>query len=173
MELLLEFIKILLPALAVLYAMYITVKSFLDKQLEHKVLDIKAKHKETTLPLRLQAYERMCLFLERITPNNLLVRLNDSNYTAKEFQQIMIADIREEFNHNLSQQLYMSDKAWEMVTAAKEDVLSTIHMASKELNENAKSVDLAKKIFDLMLQKENDQVQTALKVVKDEIRVLL
>ncbi len=173
MELLLEFIKILLPALAVLYAMFITVKSFLNKQLEHKVLDIKAKHKETTLPLRLQAYERMCLFLERIAPNNLVVRLNNSNYSAKEFQQIMIADIREEYNHNLSQQLYMSDKAWEMVTTAKEEVLSTIHLASKELDEGSKSVDLAKRIFDLMLQKESDPIQSALKTVKDEIRVLL
>src|SRR5436305_409786 len=91
-----DFIQILLPAALVLYAMYLTVKSFLDKETERKLIDLKTKNSEIVVPIRLQAYERMCLFLERITPNNLLVRLNDTAYSAMELQQVLLSEIRQE-----------------------------------------------------------------------------
>lgn len=170
MELFEELIKVLLPALAVLYAMYLVVKSFLEKDMEKKVLDVRSKNAEVILPVRLQAYERICLFLERITPNNLLIRLNDGSYSARQFQQILNSEIREEFNHNLSQQLYMSDQAWIMVKNAMQEVISVINEASREVDPEAKSLELSKRIFEKMLAKEADPVQEALTQVKDEIR---
>lgn len=170
MDTLLEFGKIILPAAAVLYAMYLVVKSFLNKELEKKLIDIKLKNTEIVLPVRLQAYERICLFLERITPNNLILRLNEPNYSAKEFQQVLISEIRQEYNHNLSQQVYLSDESWNLVKSAMEDVVSIINMAGQETKEGEKSVNLAKKIFDQMLQKTNDPISDALKNVKEEIR---
>lgn len=170
MDILYEFGKILLPAGAVLYAMYLMVKSFLTKDLEKKLIDIKLKNIATVLPVRLQAYERICLLLERISPNNLVIRLNNNNMTAPQFQQILIGEIRQEFNHNLSQQVYLSDESWTMVKNAKEDVVSVINMAAQQLNGEAKSVDLAKKIFEIMMEKNNDTIDFALKKVKDEIR---
>lgn len=170
MEIVIEFAKLLIPAAVVLYAMYLTVKSFLDKELEKKVVDLKMKNSETILPIRLQAYERMCLFLERVTPNNLILRLNDSSFSAKQFQQILLNDIREEFNHNLSQQLYMGDESWKLIKQAKEEVIMLINQAAKELPPEAKSLDLAKSIFKKLETENNDPFSNALVHVKNEIR---
>lgn len=170
MELVIELVKIVLPAAVVLYAMYLTVKAFINKEIEQKWLDIKMKNKETVLPIRFQAYERVCLFLERINPGNLILRLNASEYNAKEFQHILIREIREEFNHNLSQQVYMSDEAWNLTKNAMEEVLVMINQAASGMPENAKGIDLAKKVFELMMEKKVDSLSYALTYVKDEVR---
>ena len=170
MDALIDFGKILLPAGTVLYAMYLVIKSFLTKEMERKIIDIKIKNTETVLPIRLQAYERICLFLERISPNNLVIRLNDASLSAAQFQQVLVNEIRQEFNHNLSQQVYLSDEAWDMVKNATEDIVSVVNIAAQQLKSDDKSVDLAKRIFELMMEKNNDPVVIALKKVKDEIR---
>ena len=110
MEAIIDFIKILVPAALVLYAMYLTVKAFLNKELEKTRLEIKEKNIEVVLPVRLQAYERIVLFLERMSPNNLVTRLNQAEMTAKVFQQIMLREISDEYNNNVSQQVYMSEE---------------------------------------------------------------
>lgn len=170
MEILVEFAKLILPAAAVLYAMYLTVKSFLNKELEKQKMEVIAKNAEALVPIRLQAYERLTLLLERIAPNNLVRRLNDSNYTAKEFQQILIANIREEFNHNLAQQVYVSDEVWNMTKNATEDVILTINQAAEGLNKEAKSIELARKIFDQYMQREQDAIVQAIAALKNEVR---
>ena len=77
MEALIELGKILIPASVVLYAVYLMVRSFIIKEIELKKLEVRSRSIETTLPVRLQAYERITLFLERISPQNLLIRLSD------------------------------------------------------------------------------------------------
>ncbi len=170
MEILVEFAKLILPAAAVLYAMYLTVKAFLDKEMSQKLLEVKAKNAETLIPIRLQAYERLTLLLERIAPNNLVRRLNDASYNAKEFQQILVASVREEFNHNLAQQVYVSDEVWNMTKNATEDVILTINQAAEGLDKDAKSINLARKIFDLYMQQEQDAAQQAITALKTEVR---
>lgn len=170
MDIIIELAKLLIPAVVVLYGMYLTVKSFLNKEFEKKVVDLRMKNSETVLPVRLQAYERMCLFLERIAPNNLILRLNDSSYSAKQLQQILLADIREEFNHNLSQQLYMGDESWRQVKYAKEEIATIINRAAEDLPKDAKGIDLAKKIFEQMQNSDKDPITDALTHVKNEIR---
>ncbi|MEQ9440082.1 MAG: hypothetical protein RIG62_13590 [Cyclobacteriaceae bacterium] len=167
-----EFIKILLPAAAVLYAMYLTVKSFLNKEISQRMADVKIKGVEMILPVRLQAYERLSLLLERITPNNLILRLNDSNYSAKEFQQILTFNVREEYNHNLSQQIYVGDQVWHLTTQAVEDVIATINQAADGLPAEARSIDLAKKAMEVQVQKEISPIEQALVEVKKEVRLL-
>lgn len=169
MEALIEFGKIIIPAGLVLYAMYLLVKSFINAELDKKRLEVRAKSIETVMPNRLHAYERVCLFLERISPNQLIVRLNNGEYTAREFQQILLNEIREEYNHNVSQQLYMSEEAWELVKTSKEDLIVTINDAAMGLPKEATGVDLAKAIFDKTIEKEPDPIQHALISVKKEI----
>ncbi len=170
MEAFIEIIKLVIPAALVLYAMYLTFKSFLNKDLEKKMLEIRSGHTATVLPIRLQAYERICLLLERISPQNLIVRLNTGKYTAQEFQQIMLHDIREEFNHNVSQQVYMSDEAWSMVNGAREELVLAINDAASKVNPDSSSLDLAKVLIETMMAKNIDPIANALKTVKDEIR---
>lgn len=170
MEILLEFLKIILPAAIVLYAMYVTVRSFIQKELQAKSIDIQATNVKTVLPIRLQAYERMCLFLERITPNNLLLRLNEPGISAKQLQHVLITDIREEFNHNLSQQIYMSDQVWQDIKSTVEEIITLVNKSAEKMDENAKGMDLAKEIINDYVNKGEDVIGNTLSTVKEEIR---
>jgi len=170
MDALIELVKIVIPAILVLYAVFLIVKSFLNKEFERKVLELRMKNTETVLPIRLQAYERMCLFLERISPNNLVLRLNDSGYNVREFQQVLLSDIRQEYNHNLSQQVYMSDESWNLTKKAMEEIVAVINTAAGSLEGEGSSLDLSKKIFEQMMEKNSDPVSIALTQMKDEIR---
>ena len=172
MDALLEFAKLLIPAAAVLYGMYLVVKSFVQKELDKSRIEIKSKNAELTLPMRLKAYERLSLFLERITPNNLVIRVRDNSYTAPQFQQALLNDIREEFNHNLSQQIYVSDNAWNLVKSAKEEIISVVNQSSKDLNADANSLVLAKRIFDKMMERKSDPTAIALAQITEEARSL-
>ena len=170
MDTLLELGKIILPAALVLYAMYLTMKSALAKEAFKANMDYKIENSKAVLPNRLQAFERMSLFLERLSPGNLVLRLNSASLSAKELQQAMISEIREEFNHNLSQQIYMSDKSWDLIKNTMEDVIALINTNAEKLGEDAKSVELAKLIFNEIEKREIDPVSVTLSEVKSEIR---
>lgn len=170
MEIVTDLLKIILPSALVLYAMYLTVTAFLKKQLTEKEVELQRKNVEIALPIRLQAYERMCLFLERITPNNLLIRTNGVATQAIEFQQILLHEVREEFNHNLSQQVYMSHDAWEHVRSAQQEVITLINQAAAEVNPDAAPIDLSKKIFEKIVQENRNPTALALKFIKNEIQ---
>ncbi|MEM9326721.1 MAG: hypothetical protein AAGA85_13740 [Bacteroidota bacterium] len=172
MEELIDLAKILAPAALVLYLAYLLVRSFLNNQLEEIRQRMTQKGQEVAMPIRLQAYERVCLLLERVAPDNLIPRLNNSEYTAGQFRQILLTEVREEFNHNLSQQVYMSDEAWSYVKSAVEDTLSMINEAGNNVESDEKSLALAKKIFDLSIERKPDMHTTALLFVKDEARKL-
>src|SRR5687768_16690595 len=104
MEPIFQFLTFLVPALLVLYVAYLLVRSFINKELEMKKLEIRGRSIETVLPARLQAFERMALFLERMSPQHLLIRLNTAPMSAREFHQLLLSEIRNEYNHNVSQQ---------------------------------------------------------------------
>lgn len=170
MEALIEFGKIILPAGIVLYAIFLVLRLFLQKEYDKKLVDIKLKNIETVLPVRLQAYERICLFLERITPKNIINRLNSPDYTSAEFHHILLHEIREEFNHNVSQQVYTSEESWSLVKNAMEEVVMIINEAAGELAEDAKGIDLARKVFDKVIEREQLGIEVALSFVKEEIQ---
>lgn len=169
MDQFLDFLKIILPASLVLYGMYITFRSFLNKQLDEKVIDQKIENSKIVLPMRLQAYERMCLFLERISPQNQLMRLNDPAHSAKSLQQAMLMEIRQELNHNLSQQVYMSDEAWVTIKTTVENLINIINVSTSKVKEDASGLDLAKTIFHEAEERKFD-INETLSFVKEEIR---
>ena len=170
MELVADLIKVLLPAVLVLWAMYLTVSSFLKKELVQKELNIKAETAKTILPIRLQSYERMALFLERISPNNLLIRLSGRVDTVAAFQQLMLAEIREEFSHNLAQQVYMSDEAWLNIKNAMNEIVALINLSAKDIDPNAPSLELSKRILEVVMSKNIAPSDDALKFLKQEMR---
>lgn len=171
MEFLPDLIKILLPAALVLYAMYLTVRSFLQKDLAASQTDLRADYARTLLPIRLQAYERMALFLERIAPNNLLLRLSGSATSAPELQHLLLADVREEFNHNLAQQVYLSNEAWDRIRHALNEVTATVNAAAQDLPADAPPLDLSRQIFERWIALSPSPTDEALRFLKDEVRV--
>ena len=171
MDTIVEVLMIVLPAGLVIYGMYLIAVSFLKNERDNKLIALKTKNTETILPIRLQAGERLCLLLERVSPNNLIRRVNTGSYSAKELHHLLLSEVRDEFNHNLSQQIYFSDETWESVKNAIEQVITMINRASQDLNEEAKGIDLNKRIFQLYLERKNDSISVALKNIKSEIRI--
>jgi len=172
MEMVYDLLKITIPGILILYTAYLMVRSFMQKQLDELHLNIKHKNQEIVLPIRLQAYERVSLLLERIMPNNIIPRVNEKDMTAKQLQVVLVNEIRSEFNHNLSQQVYMSDQAWMYVSGAVEQLISMINESANELGEKATSLDLAKMVFEKNMRNQEDTIRGALLFVKQEIREL-
>ena len=170
MNALIELIKIIAPASLVLYAVYMLVRAQIRRELDLKKLEVRSRSIETILPARLQAYERMVLFLERISPQNLLIRLNNPGFSARDFQKILLDEIRNEYNHNVSQQVYMGEEVWSQVKNAKEDLIIFINEAATRLAPDATSIDLSKKIFEMAMDKQVDLIGHALTELKKEIQ---
>ncbi|MEI6817859.1 MAG: hypothetical protein WCL14_14730 [Bacteroidota bacterium] len=169
---LIETLMYFIPAAIVLGAAYLLVKNFLDNSYRLKLLELKKGMQKDMVPLRLQAYERLILLLERISPNNILVRLNDPNQNARQFQNDLILAIRAEYEHNLTQQLYVSSLAWEMVKMAKEDMVKLVNIASTNVGENGTSIDLSKQVFEEILRTEKMPTYKAIEFLKNEVREL-
>jgi hypothetical protein len=108
--------------------------------------------------------------LERISPQNLLIRLNVGPIPAKEFHQILLNEIRNEYNHNASQQVFMTEAVWEHIKNAKEDLAMTINDAASEMGMESTSLELSKKIFERYINKPVDPVAHALSQLKQEIQ---
>ena len=169
----LELIKIILPAAFVLYAVYLTVQSFLTKDFEKKLVELKIKGQDLVLPNRLQAYERLCIYLERINLSTLLNRVErHEKQTVQEFQYLLVNNIRTEFSHNLAQQLYVSSKAWEMLKATTEQLISKINEAGADLDASSTISDFSRKLVELHLKEEQDMNSICLEFVKEEARNL-
>ncbi|WP_339923565.1 hypothetical protein [uncultured Cyclobacterium sp.] len=171
MDYLFELLKIIIPAGLVIYGMFIITVSFLKKEREMKWLDIKSKNSEQVIPLRIQAGERLCLLLERISPNNLIRRINGPEMLSGELHGLLIQEIRSEFNHNLSQQIYFTDDSWETLRSAVEQTISLINNAYQQVGGEERSLELSKKIFQLAMELEQDSIAIALRKIKDEIRI--
>jgi hypothetical protein len=170
MNALIEFGKILIPASVVLYAAFLLVRSFIQKEIELKKLEVRGRSLELVLPNRLQAYERMILFLERVAPQNLLIRLNTSSMPSREFHQLLLSEIRNEYNHNVTQQVYMSEDVWNAIKTAKEDLIVTINESASEMSPESSSLELSKKIFEKTIAKTADPIGHALSSLKQEIQ---
>lgn len=171
MQALVELIKFTIPALVVLATAYYLLKMFLDKEAEKTKMQIKLDMQKISLPVRMQAYERLTLLLERIEPASLLIRANIPGMTAMQLQTELLQSIRSEFEHNLSQQLYVSAKVWEMVRNAREESIKRINTAAMKLPAEASSTDLASLILMNDIETKISAVKGALDMLKAEARL--
>lgn len=169
---LLEILKYVLPSVVVFLTSFFVIRLFFENEYKKKQSELRQMSGNVSIPIRLQAYERLVLFLERISPGSLLIRVYSTNFSASQFQMTLIKSIREEFEHNLSQQVYVSSKAWELVKNAKEEMLKLINISMGELNDNATSSDLSKKVFEKSVMTNKFPVTLATEYLKDEIRQL-
>lgn len=149
MDVFLEIIKLLLVAGIVFVTAYFTMKNFLDNEKDRRDKEIKQANQATVLPLKLQAYERIIIFLERINPNTLIVRVNKNGFTAQQLHMELIKTIKTEYEHNLSQQIYVSHAAWELVKNTKEEIIKLVNISSTKLSAEASSNDLAMLILNV------------------------
>lgn len=133
------------------------VKGLLLREAEDRAHQKQMKSKELTLPLRLQAYERMTLFCSRIDIVQIALRMNrGSNQNAKATQLHIIATIEEEFKHNVTQQMYMSEELWKIMLLAKTEAISIARKTLVVVDENSGSESFVTALFQSL--KENPQV---------------
>ena len=126
-------------------------------------------HKDSqkdTLPIRLQAYERMTLFLERIAIPSLVVRVGPKNNNKNDYENLLIKSIETEFEHNLSQQIYMTDDCWNIIKAAKSATIQMIRKAG--MSESDSADKLREDVLNETMEKQSPSA-TALSYVKKEI----
>lgn len=173
LENVIEIIKLIVPAAAAILAVKYTLKAFTEREEKKKQIDLKIKETEIILPIRLQAYERICMLIERISPQNLIPRVNTGVMSAPQLQQALLSEVRNELNHNLSQQVYISDKAWKLTKQTSEAVKGLIFNAAREMPEGAKGNDLARKILENLMTLDPNPFDTALDLIKSEIKVKL
>lgn len=165
-----DLLKIILPALIVAGTIFLLFRQYLEKDAQRRLIELRLEAGKTTLPLRLQAYERMTLFLERISPNNILVRLSSAGQTAADYHRLLQQEIRAEFEHNFSQQLYISPEAWAQVKQAKENVLTMVNKAFHSLSNptQLRGTELAKRILEGLMTDAADPTAYALTAIKRE-----
>jgi len=172
MEILKDIALVLIPSVVVFLTAYFLIKSFLKSEENKKILELKMKNREQVLPLQLQAYERLSLFLERIAFENLIPRLNSKGFNSYEYQGLLIQAIRQEFEHNLSQQLYVSAEVWEWIKNAKEEMISVINSSAAKVKQDASAKDLSSVIFENSLKVDKAVRQNALDMLKKEAKTL-
>jgi len=165
----LEILKYILPSLIVFLTVFYFLKKYFeneDKKRKHQAL---LKNQDMLTPLRLQAYERIILFLERISPESLIIRVNKPGYTSKELQNELISAIRIEWEHNLSQQLYISRRSWEVVKNARANVIQLINIAADKVKGDSKSITLSREILSSLMTQEKTHTGDAIRFIKEEM----
>lgn len=171
MEIFLEILKISIPLILCLLVVYLVIDKFLKNEDKRRNYEIRKKDSSEILRLKLQAYERLILFLERSSPIALVHRLKQKDMNPEMLRFSMVKTIQTEFEHNLVQQIYMSDEAWHFVTKAKDTLINLI-------NNTAKIAVAEKKEFLPALQEQLDELDAepqdiAIRYLKSEIRKTL
>ena len=149
------------------------VKTYFDNQQKAQMLQMKIdEHKESlkvVTPIRLQAYERMALYLERISPNSLILSTFRPGMDIKALQTAMKKRIRDEWEHNLSQQVYLTTESWNRIREAKEEMINLINGSAVKLADDADPTSLAGAIFE-SVAKSKIPTDEAIEFMKNEIQ---
>ena len=166
----------LLPSIVLFLTAYYLLRQLLGSRNSAEnnqiMAEAKREDRKQTLPLRLQAYERLTLFLERIAPGALVFRVHKNNMTARMLHAELLATVREEFEHNVTQQVYVSDRAWQQVKMAKEETLRIINIAAEGLGDTANGTALSQRVFETAGKLSHLPTQQAIAALKEEVRKL-
>ncbi len=148
MNITLEIFKIGLPAILVGGACIFTIFHFLKNEKDKMTQQIKLESLKSSLALKLQAYERIILFLERMTPANAVLRFDLQNINALQFEKELIGAIRQEFDHNITQQIYVSNEAWNLVKMTKESVIQGIIKTAAECEATCTATQFGQRLLE-------------------------
>jgi len=172
MEVFLEILKYTLPALIVFFTVLIMLRSWSKNEDKRRKTEFNIHLSDEILPVRLQAYERCILLLERIAPDSMIMRLSRNDYTALQLHQELLSGITSEFEHNIAQQTYVSTEAWEKMKAAKNQVINLINETSREVKPDAQGTTLGKLLLERLSELKNPPTQVAIDYLKQEVKTL-
>src|SRR4030043_48722 len=146
MELFMDILKITIPALLVLLTAWLLLRNMMKNDQDKRKQELILQNSRTVIPIKLQAYERIVLFLERISLESMLVRISSSGMGAAKLHSTLLTTIRSEFEHNLSQQIYMSPQAWEVVRNARSNMIKIINAEFEKTPAPATSMEFSTRL---------------------------
>lgn len=173
MDMLAEILKITIPGLLVLLATWLIMRSMIKNDQEKRRQELILQNSRTIVPIRLQAYERIVLFLERISLESMLVRVSSPGVSAQQLHSSLLTTIRSEFEHNLSQQIYMSPQAWEVVRNARSNMIKIINAEFEKTPEGATGMDLSKRLLEAIMELDKEPTRVAIDFIKSEISKII
>jgi len=165
-----DILKIVLPALIVLLTAYLMMSKLLRNEESRRNYELKKNSLSTITPIRLRAYERLILVLERTTPSNLILNVAKPGMTNMQLHAELLATLRQEFSHNLSQQVYVSDEIWNYIRGTQESLLQLINTCAGKCNPNESASALAELIIQVYGSSEQTPTELAIEKLKKEIR---
>jgi hypothetical protein len=144
---------------------------------ERQTIELKKAHKATSMPLRMQAYERMTLFCTRLEITNMLRRSNAITMSAKQLSMDLLFSIEDEYAHNITQQMYMTDELWQIIQLAKMEAVNIIKKIAKEAidaagEKEASSTDFIDKLATYLQENPQYGYVQALSAIKKEVALL-
>lgn len=168
-----EILKFTIPALLVLTTAWILLDKHLKSDQKRRDYELRLKNQSITTPLQLRAYERLILVLERTTPTNMVVNAIEINMNCFDLQAKLLHTIREEFGHNASQQIYVSNELWTAIRSTQESMVKLVNMCASVCTPDMPASDLAQKIIEVYAQSEQSPGEIASEMLKNEVRGLL
>ena len=169
MDLLLDILQIAIPSLLVFLTAWLLLRNMIRNDQDRRRQELILQNSRTITPIRLQAYERVVLFLERISLESLLIRINSPGMSASQLHTSLLNSIRSEFEHNLSQQIYMTQQAWEVVKNARSNTIKLINTEYEKIPEKATGIELSRKLLERIMDLEKEPTRTAIEYIKNEV----
>jgi hypothetical protein len=166
-------IALLFPLIIVFLFIYYMLKAFFDQFEKQRKQELLNRISTDTIPLKLQAYERLTLFLERIKPESMVIRVVQPGMTTMGLQRALTDAVREEFEHNLSQQIYVSSEAWSMVVAARQSMIQLITTTVAQNKSDDLYIEYATDLLNEYASVNDDPVTLALTYLQREAKELL
>ena len=168
-----EVLKYTIPSLIVLLATWLVMYKLFKNEEQKRLWELKKLSQKEISPIRMRAYERLTLLLERTTPEHILVDMDLGNMTILQVQQRMMQTIRQEYEHNMSQQVYVSDEVWDLICAAKEQMIAFVNSMAQQIPAGSTALDYAKVLITAYSSNGETANDRALQALKDEARTLL
>jgi hypothetical protein len=168
-----EILKYCLPALCVLLATWLVMHKFYKSEQEKRLWELKRLSQKEISPLRMRAYERLSLLLERTTPEHMLLELNLGEMTILQVQQHLMRTIRLEYDHNTSQQIYVSDEVWMLIIDARNQMVAFVNSMAQQMPPESTALDYAKVLITAYSANGKTANEQAMQALRDEARSLL
>ena len=168
-----EILKYCIPALCVLLTTWLVMHKFYKSETEKRLWELKRLSQKEISPLRMRAYERLTLLLERTTPEHMLIDLNLAEMTPLQVQAHLMHTIRQEFDHNLSQQIYVSDEVWGLIDNAKQQTVAFVNSIAQQMPAESSALDYAKTLITAYHNNGDTPNEIALQALKTEAQTLL
>jgi hypothetical protein len=169
----LEILKISIPALIVFWTVFKLLGTFLAGQQNLKQLEIRENSQKTTLPLKLQAYERLSVLCERMMIPNLILRMRTEQMNTNDLRIAILVALQQEYEHNISQQVYVSDNLWNIVKVAKNNTQTIINQVAKESGYEKDATEFTKNLQFFLENNSGDSLLMAQAAIKQEAATIL